>query len=518
MSQKIIWTKTDEAPALATVSLLPILNAFTKVAGVEVEVSDISVAGRIIAAFPERLNPEQRVEDALTKLGELTQSPEANIIKLPNISASLPQLKAAIAELQSKGYDLPDYPDEAVNDEDKEVQSRYSKILGSAVNPVLREGNSDRRSAAAVKNFARKFPHSMGTWSHDSKSHVSTMNTGDFRHNEKSMTQEADTIASIVFKGKDGQKQVLKSELTLSKGEIMDATFMSVKKLRAFLREQIADARSRGVLFSLHMKATMMKVSDPVIFGHCVQVFFEELIAKHRDTFDKLGVNWSNGFGDLMKKLDQLEPDKQAEIKADIQAVYATQPDLAMVNSDRGITNLHVPSDIIVDASMPAAIRASGQMWNKLGNQQDTKFTIPDSTYAPLYQKTIEDHIAHGAIDVTTAGSVANVGLMAQKAEEYGSHPTTFVMPGDGIVEILDDTGNVLLFSEVEKDDIWRAVFVKDGAVHDWVKLAVNRAKASGWLVIFWLDEDRPHTAELIKKVKLYLSEQNTSGLDIRIM
>jgi len=518
MSQKIIWTKTDEAPALATVSLLPIINAFTRVAGVDVEESDISVAGRIIAAFPERLDPDQIIDDELSKLGELTQSPDANIIKLPNISASLPQLKAAIAELQNKGYNLPDYPDDPKNDEDKDIQARYSKILGSAVNPVLREGNSDRRSAAAVKNYAKKFPHSMGKWNNNSQSHVATMSEGDFRHNEKSMTLSEDTKASIVFTGSDGQEQVLKSNLQLHKGEVMDSTFMSVKKLNTFLREQIADANSNDLLFSLHLKATMMKVSDPIIFGHGVQVYFEELISKHKDTFNELEVNWNNGFGDLIKKLDMLKPDKKSEINADIQAIYKDQPDLAMVDSDRGITNLHVPSDIIIDASMPAAIRASGQMWNNDGQQQDTKFTIPDSTYAPLYQKTIENHLAHGTLDVTSAGSVANVGLMAKKAEEYGSHPTTFVVPGDGKIEILGETGNMLLSSNVEKDDIWRAVFVKDEAVRDWVKLAVNRARASEWPVIFWLDEDRPHTAELIKKVKPYLSEYDISGLDISIL
>ncbi len=515
---KIIWTEIDEAPALATHSLLPIVNAFTNAAGVAVEKRNISLAGRIIANFPDYLTEEQRIPDELTALGELAKKPEGNIIKLPNISASVPQLRAAIKELQEKGYKLPEYPENPQNDEEKEIKARYAKVLGSAVNPVLREGNSDRRAPAAVKNYVRKFPHSMGKWSPDSKSHVATMSSGDFYSNEKSVTMDEATDAKIVFEGKDGRKIVLKESVPLLAGEVVDATFMSRKALTDFLAEQIEDAKKKDVLFSLHMKATMMKVSDPVIFGHCVKVFYKDVIEKHAETIKELGVDFNNGLGDLYAKMENLPEDKRAEIEADIQAVYEKRPDIAMVDSDKGITNLHVPSDIIIDASMPAAIRASGQMWGPDGKQKDTKFVIPDHSYAPLYQATIENCIAHGALDPTTMGTVPNVGLMAQKAEEYGSHPTTFESPGDGTIKVLDSAGNTILESDVEEGDIWRMVRVKDAPVQDWVKLAVTRARATGWPAVFWLDEKRPHDAELIKKVKRYLKDHDTTGLDIRIM
>ncbi len=517
-TSKIIWTKIDEAPALATYSLLPIVNAFTQAAGVNVEPRDISLAGRIISTFPEYLTEEQRIPDELARLGELAKTPEANIIKLPNISASLPQLKAAIKELQEQGYDLPNYPEEPQNAAEKEIKERYSKVLGSAVNPVLREGNSDRRAPTAVKNFAKKHPHSMGAWSKDSKSHVASMSSGDYRSNEVSTTMTEATDSRVEFVAKDGTVTVLKESVPLEAGEIVDTTFMSKKALVKFLTEQIEDAKANDVLFSLHMKATMMKVADPIVFGHCVKVFYKDAIEKNAAVIEELGVNFNNGLGDLYAKIEKLPEDQQAAIKADIEAVYATRPAIAMVDSDKGITNLHVPSDVIIDASMPAAIRASGQMWGPDGQQKDTKFVIPDHCYSPLYTATVEDCIANGALDPTTMGTVPNVGLMAKKAEEYGSHPTTFEAPADGTMRVVDANGNTILENEVEEGDIWRMVMVKDSSIQDWVKLAVTRARATGWPAIFWLDADRPHHQEVKKKVDLYLKDHDTSGLDIRIM
>ncbi|MGE0328142.1 MAG: NADP-dependent isocitrate dehydrogenase, partial [Polyangiaceae bacterium] len=514
---KIIYTKTDEAPALATYSLLPIIQAFAKAAGVEVETRDISLAGRILAAFPEKLKPEQKAPDALAELGELTQHLEANIIKLPNISASVPQMHACIAELQAHGYAVPEYPAEPKTDDEKEAKTRYDRIKGSAVNPVLREGNSDRRAPKAVKEYARKNPHSMGKWSKDCKSHVSTMSAGDFCHNERSVTLAAATTARIEHVGKDGKVTVLKEKLPLQAGEIIDGTCMSKAALVKFLEEQIADAKQTGVLFSLHMKATMMKVSDPIIFGHCVKVFFKDVFAKHAATFAELGVDPNNGFGDVVSKIQSLPADKKAEIEADFQAAYAAGPDLAMVNSHKGITNLHVPSDVIVDASMPAMIRSSGCMWNKDDKLQDTKATIPDSSYAGVYEAVIDFCREHGAFDPTTMGSVPNVGLMAQKAEEYGSHDKTFEIAAAGKVRVVDGDGKELLSHDVEAGDIWRACQTKDAPVKDWVKLAVTRARASNTPAVFWLDSQRAHDAELIKKVETYLKDHDTSGLEILI-
>ena len=514
----IHYTKTDEAPLLATYSFLPIIRAFTAPAGVTIEFPDISLAGRILAAFPESLQEDQRVPDALTELGELAKTPGANIIKLPNISASVPQMKAAIAELQRKGYAVPDYPEEPKSDEERAVAERYAKIKGSAVNPVLREGNSDRRAPKAVKEYARTNPHSMGKWSSDSKTHVATMRHGDFRHNEKSVTVSAATTVRFEHVSKVGQTTVLKDGLDLLEGEILDGTFMSKRALIAFLKEQVCDAAGQGVLFSLHMKATMMKVSDPIIFGHAVRVYFAELFGKHGKTFAELGANPNNGFGDVVSRLQSLPPAKRAEIEAEIQSVYDKGPGLAMVDSDRGITNLHVPSDVIIDASMPAMIRASGQMWNAAGKTQDTKAVIPDSSYAPVYQEVISFCQKHGAFDPRTMGSVPNVGLMAQKAEEYGSHDKTFEIASDGVVRVIDANGNVLMEHEVEAGDIWRACQTKDAPVRDWVGLAVRRARATASPAVFWLDETRAHDAELIKKVKAYLLENDTNGLDIRIM
>ncbi len=515
---KIIYTKTDEAPALATQSFLPIVEAFTKSSGVEFEISDISLAGRIIATFPEYLTEEQRITDALAELGKLVKQPEANIIKLPNISASIPQLKSAIKELQDKGYNLPDYPDHPETDEEKDIRNRYEKVKGSAVNPVLREGNSDRRAPKAVKAFAKSNPHSMGVWSADSKSHVATMGKGDFASNEKSVTLENATDYRIEFTATDGTVTELKAPAPLLAGEIIDATVLSKKALVAFLEEQVADAKEQGVLFSLHMKATMMKVSDPIIFGHAVKVFYKDLFAKHEATFAKLDVNANNGFGNVIEKIAELPADKKAEIEADIQAIYDANPDLAMVNSDKGITNLHVPSDVIVDASMPAMIRSSGQMWNKNDQLQDAKAVIPDSSYAGLYDETIKFCKEHGAFDPTTMGTSPNVGLMAQKAEEYGSHDKTFEMTADGTVKVIDADGNVLTEHAVEAGDIWRMCQVKDAPIQDWVKLAVTRARASNTPAVFWLDESRAHDAELIKKVEKYLKDHDTADLDIRIM
>ncbi len=520
MSSKatIIYTHTDEAPALATKSFLPIIRAFTQSADINVETSDISLAGRILALFPEYLAENQRVPDALAQLGELVKQPDANVIKLPNISASVPQLTAAIKELQAQGYKLPDYPADPQTDEEKSVRERYDRIKGSAVNPVLREGNSDRRAPKAVKNFAKKYPHSMGAWEKDSKSHVSTMQSGDFYSNERSKTVADATTVSFVFTGKDGNKQELRKPIALKAGEIIDATVMSKKALLAFLTEQVADAKARGVLFSLHMKATMMKVSDPIIFGHAVKVFFAPVFEKYGEQLAAAGVNVNNGFGNLLSNLDKLDASTRASVEAEIAAVYANNPDVAMVDSDKGITNLHVPSDVIVDASMPAMIRNSGRMWDKNGEARDTKAVIPDSSYAGIYEAVINFCRENGAFDPTTMGTVPNVGLMAQKAEEYGSHDKTFEIAADGVVQIIDDKGNVLTEHAVEAGDIWRACQTKDAPVKDWVQLAVNRARLSETPAVFWLDEKRPHDASLITKVNAYLAELDTNGLDIRIL
>ena len=515
---KIVYTKTDEAPALATRSFLPIVQSFTKSSGIIIETKDISLAARILATFPDFLTEDQKVTDALSELGELAKKPEANIIKLPNISASIPQLIDAIEELQSKGYKLPDYPNEPNNDAEKEIKTRYDKIKGSAVNPVLREGNSDRRAPKAVKNYAKKNPHSMGAWSSDSKTHVSTMSHGDFAHNEKSVTIADATSVKIVHTDTKGNQSTLKDNLGLLKDEIIDATVMSKKALLDFLEEQVEDALDKSVLFSLHMKATMMKVSDPIIFGHAVRVFFKGLFEKHGKTFEKIGVDVNNGFGNLLEKLHDLPEGKRDEIRDDIRFALHHSADLAMVNSDRGITNLHVPSDVIIDASMPAMIRTSGQMWNADGKLQDTKAVIPDSSYAGVYIATIDFCKKHGAFDPTTMGTVPNVGLMAQKAEEYGSHDKTFEIESKGKVEVIDVSGSVLISHKVEAGDIWRMCQVKDAPIQDWIKLAVTRARASQTPAVFWLDKKRAHDAELIKKVNQYLPNHDTAGLDIRIL
>jgi len=518
---KIIWTKTDEAPMLASYSLLPIVQAFIQDTGISIESRDISLSGRILSSFPDKLTENQKVPDELMLLGELTQDPEANIIKLPNISASIPQLKAAIAELQSHGFNIPDYPESPQNETETNIKNRYAKVLGSAVNPVLREGNSDRRAATAVKNYARRHPHSMGAWSADSKSHVATMNGGDFFANEKSKTIKESTSAKIEFVAVDGNSTVLKDNLSLEAAEIVDATFMSNKALDTFLDQQIRDAKKQGVLFSLHLKATMMKVSDPVIFGHCVKVFYATVLEKHVETIADLGVNFNNGIGDLYSRMEEdkkMSPDKKAEIKADIQALYADRPDLAMVDSDLGITNLNVPSDVIIDASIPAAVRTSGKMWGPDGELHDTKFIIPDSSYASLYAATFENCIANGALDPATMGTVQNVGLMAKKAEEYGSHQTTFEAPGNGVIRIVDSEGETIHEHNVEQGDIWRMATVKDAPIRDWIKLAVTRAKITGWPAVFWLDEKRAHGREMIKKVKSYLKNHDTQNLELPIM
>ncbi len=516
---KIIWTQVDEAPALATYSLLPIVQAFTKAAGITVETRDISLAGRILANFPDNLKPEQRIGDQLTELGELTLKPEANIIKLPNISASVPQLKAAIKELQSQGFDVPDYPEDPKTDAEKDVKARYGKVLGSAVNPVLREGNSDRRAAGAGQQYARNNPHKMGAWEASSKSHVSHMSAGDFYGSEKSVTVADATTVRIELAGKDGTTTVLKEKTALKAGEVVDAAVMSTKALRAFYAGQIEDAKKQGVLLSLHLKATMMKVSDPIMFGHAVTVFFKDVFARHADAIKEIGVNVNNGFGDLLAKLDKLPADKRAAIEADIASAYANGPAVAMVNSDKGITNLHVPSDVIVDASMPAMIRDSGRMWNKDGKLQDAKAIIPDRCYAGVYQAVIEDCKKNGAFDPKTMGSVPNVGLMAQKAEEYGSHDKTFEVPADGTVRIVDAaSGAVLLEQPVEAGDIFRACQTKDAPIQDWVKLAVTRARLSNTPAVFWLDAKRAHDAQIIAKVEKYLADHDTKGLDIRIL
>lgn len=517
-TSKIIYTQTDEAPALATYSLLPIVETFAKAAGVVVETRDISLSGRIIASFPEYLTPEQQQADALAELGQLATLPEANIIKLPNISASVPQLKAAITELQAKGYALPNYPEEASSAAEKDIKARYDKIKGSAVNPVLREGNSDRRAPLSVKQYARKNPHSMGAWLPTSKSHVAHMASGDFYGSEQSVTVPAATTVRIQLQKQDGSVQVLKEKTALSAHEVIDASVMNAAALREFLAAEIASAKAQDVLFSVHLKATMMKVSDPVIFGHVVTVFFAEVFQKHAKVLNEIGVDVNNGFGDLLAKIQQLPAEQRAAIEADIQAVYAAQPALAMVNSDKGITNLHVPSDVIIDASMPAAIRTSGQMWGPDGKLKDSKFVIPDRCYAGVYQQTIAFCKEHGAFDPKTMGSVPNVGLMAQKAEEYGSHDKTFVIPADGTVQVVNAEGTVLLSHAVQTGDIWRMCQTKDAPIQDWVKLAVSRARLSQTPAVFWLDAARAHDAQLISKVHTYLAQHDTAGLDIQIM
>ena len=514
----IIYTKTDEAPALATYSLLPIIKAFARPCGVQVETRDISLAGRILSQFPEYLEASQRVGDALAELGALAKQPEANIIKLPNISASIPQLKGAIAELQGKGYALPEYPENPQNDEQAAIKAKYDKVKGSAVNPVLREGNSDRRAPQAVKAYARNNPHSMGAWSPDSKTCVATMGEGDFRSNETSITLTAATEARIEFVASDGSAQTLKSAFALQEGEVLDGTYMSRQALEGFLQKQIQRAKQEGVLFSLHMKATMMKVSDPIIFGACVEVFFQSLITEHREALNAAGVNFSNGLGDLIAKMDQLPDATREQVEVALKQAFEDGPDLAMVNSDKGITNLHVPSDVIIDASMPAMIRSSGQMWNAQGELQDALAVIPDSSYAGVYQAAIDHCKQHGAFDPRTMGTVPNVGLMAQKAEEYGSHDKTFQAPAEGVIRVVDAEGKVLIEHAVQKGDIWRGCQTKDAPIKDWVQLAVSRARATGWPAIFWLDAQRAHDAQLILKVEAYLQEQDTDGLDIRIL
>jgi len=515
---KIIYTFTDEAPALATYSLLPVIQAFAGAAGVAVETRDISLAGRILAHFPERLTEEQRIGDALSELGELALTPAANIIKLPNISASIPQIKAAVAELQAQGYDIPDYPEDPQTDEEKEIQARFDIVKGSAVNPVLREGNSDRRAPHSVKEYARCHPHPMGAWASDSESHVASMSDHDFFGSETSTTLDRACNVRIEFEGADGTVSVLKPNFAIQEGEIIDAAVMSRSALRAFIAGEIDDAKTRDVLFSVHLKATMMKVSDPVIFGQFVSVFFKDVFEKHAALFEELGIEASQGMGDVAAKISELPEEKRREIEADIEACYAAGPDLAMVNSDKGITNLHVPSDVIIDASMPAAIRASGQMWGPDGKQKDTKFVIPDRCYAGVYRETVEFCKKHGAFDPRTMGSVANVGLMAKKAEEYGSHDKTFVASGAGSIKVISDDGAVLLQQDVETGDIFRMCQVKDAPIRDWVKLAVKRARLTSTPAVFWLNADRGHDAQLIKKVEAYLSQEETEGLDIRIM
>ncbi len=509
---------TDEAPALATYSLLPIVKAFTKGAGFTIETKDISLSGRIIANFPEFLTEAQRLPDDLAELGELVKKPEANIIKLPNISASVPQLKATIKELQGKGYKLPEYPEQPKNDEEKAIKAKYSKALGSAVNPVIREGNSDRRLAGAVKEYSQKHPHKMGKWDKDSKTHVSTMSAGDFRSNEKSVTIPAATTARIEFVGKDGKTTVLKEKLNYQAGEVVDGTFMSKKALEKFFGEQLEDAKAKGVLFSMHLKATMMKISDPIMFGVAVRVFYKDVFDKHAALISELGVNPNNGIGDLYSKIKSLPKEKQAEIEADVKACYQKRPPLAMVNSEKGITNLHVPSDVIVDASMPAMIRESGRMWGADGKLHDAKAVIPDHCYAPLYQEAIDNCKKHGAFDPRTMGSVPNVGLMAQAAEEYGSHDKTFQAPGAGTIRIVDSSGKTVLEHAVEEGDVWRSCQAKDAPIQDWVRLAVKRARLSGMTTVFWLDKDRAHDAQIIEKVNKYLKDHDTKGLDVRIM
>lgn len=517
-TSKIIYTLTDEAPALATYSLLPIIEAYTRSADVAVETRDISLAGRILAVFPDFLSDAQKISNALAELGELATKPEANIIKLPNISASMPQLKAAIKELQQQGYKLPDYPDEPKNDAEKDIKARYDKVKGSAVNPVLREGNSDRRAPLSVKNYARKHPHKMGAWKKDSKSHVANMSGGDFYGSEKSALIANEGSVRIELTAADGAKTVLKEKTAVKAGELIDASVMNCQALRRFLEEQVEDARQQGVLFSVHLKATMMKVSDPILFGHVVSVYYKDVLAKHAQVLEQAGFNPNNGIGDLYARIQSLPAEQRAAIEADIQAEYAKRPQLAMVNSDKGITNLHVPSDVIVDASMPAMIRDSGCMWGPDGELHDTKAVIPDRCYAGIYQAVIDDCKQNGAFDPVTMGSVPNVGLMAQAAEEYGSHDKTFQIPADGVVRVTDEAGNVLLEHSVQAGDIWRMCQTKDAPVRDWVKLAVTRARLSNTPAVFWLDSARAHDAQLIAKVEEYLKEHDTSGLDIRIL
>ncbi|MFL2483297.1 MAG: NADP-dependent isocitrate dehydrogenase [Verrucomicrobiales bacterium] len=517
-SPTIIYTKTDEAPALATYSLLPVIKSFTRSSGIQVETRDISLSGRILANFPDYLKEEQRINDALAELGELAKTKEANIIKLPNISASVPQLKSAISELQQKGYNLPDYPEEPKDDEQKQIKIKYDKVKGSAVNPVLREGNSDRRAPKAVKEYARKNPHRMGEWSNDSKTRVETMGMDDFCANEKSITLSDSKEYTIQFVDEEGSATQLKSSASLLNGEVIDATVMRKEALTDFLDAQIEVAKKEGLLFSLHMKATMMKVSDPIIFGHCVKTYFKDLLNSHGDIIEELGVDFNNGFGDLILKMESLSEDKKESLESCILECLNSGPDLAMVNSDKGITNLHVPSDVIIDASMPAMIRESGKMWNSRGETQDTLAVIPDSSYSSIYQKTIDFCKDNGAFDPITMGSVSNVGLMAQKAEEYGSHDKTFEAPGNGAIQVVDNNENVLLEHQVFEGDIWRMCQTKDEPIKDWVKLAVKRAQATGSPAIFWLNEKRAHDAEIIKKVKLYLEGYDTASLDIRIL
>jgi isocitrate dehydrogenase len=517
-SPPIIYTWTDEAPALATHAFLPVIRGFAGAAGVPVETRDISLAGRILAVFSDALRPEQRVFDDLTELGRLVEKPEANIIKLPNVSASIPQMKACIAELQTMGYALPDYPDEPADEAERQIRARYDQVKGSAVNPVLRQGNSDRRAPRSVKEFSRANPSRMRAWPDDSATHVATMSTGDFRGNEKSVTLDAATTARIEHVGTDGTVSVLKKSLPLQAGEVLDATFMSKRALIAFLREQIADAAKRGVLFSLHLKATMMKVSDPIIFGHCVRAYFENVFTKHAATLERLGADPNNGVGDVLARIATLPEEERAAIEADIRAAYEHGPAVAMVDSDRGITNLHVPSDVIIDASMPPLIRDSGRMWNAKGKPQDCKAVVPDSSYAGIYDVVVRDCQENGQFDPSTMGSVPNVGLMAQKAEEYGSHDKTFEIAANGTVRIVDAVGKTLLEHAVEEGDIWRACQTKDAPVRDWVSLAVRRARATGAPAIFWLDRTRAHDAELIRKVEVYLEDEDTEGLDVRVL
>lgn len=517
ISPKIIYTITDEAPALATYSFLPIIQSFTTKSGIKIETSDISLSGRIIANFPEYLTPDQQIPNALQELGEIAKTPEANIIKLPNISASIPQLKAAIKELQDKGYALPDYPEEPANEDEIKIKEKYDSVKGSAVNPVLREGNSDRRAPKAVKEYARKHPHSMGAWLPESKSHVSSMTSGDFFESEESAIIAKKGSLKIDFIDEQGNVQTLKENIPVLEGEIVDASFMSKNKLRKFLEEQIIDAKAQGVLFSLHMKATMMKVSDPIIFGHCVSVYYKDVFDKHKSTFAEIGVNENNGVGDVVTKIKTLPEQKQKEIEQDIAKCYVNNPELAMVNSDLGITNLHVPSDIIIDASMPAAIRTSGKMWGPDGKPKDMKAVIPDRCYAGVYQATIDFCKENGAFDPTTMGSIPNVGLMAQKAEEYGSHDKTFEIPNNGTVKVADDEGNTIFEQKVDEGSIWRMCQVKDLPIQDWVGLAVRRARNTGNPAVFWLNEERAHDANLIHKVKTYLNDHDTNGLEIHI-
>lgn len=520
MSDKatIIYTQTDEAPALATYSLLPIVSAFSKAAGIQIETRDISLSGRMLAAFPEYCSAEQKQSDDLAELGELAKKPEANIIKLPNISASMPQLLACIKELQDKGYALPEYPESPVSDQEKAIKASYDKVKGSAVNPVLREGNSDRRAPGAVKEFARNHPHSMGAWKSDSLTHVASMESHDFYGSELSVTLDHDDSFTIEFENNNGDRTTLKTSAALLAGEVIDASVISCKALRRFLEAEMQDAKENGVLFSVHLKATMMKVSDPILFGHVVSVYFKDVFEKHADTFKSLGVNPNNGFGTILQQIKELPAELSQEIEKDIQACYVKRPSLAMVDSDKGITNLHVPSDVIIDASMPAAIRAGGQMWNADGKLQDMKAVIPDRSYAGVYQEAISFCKENGAFDPRTMGTIPNVGLMAQKAEEYGSHDKTFEMEADGKVRILNKNGETLLEHDVEAGDIWRMCQAKDAPIQDWVKLAVNRARATGCPTIFWLDSNRAHDSQLIKKVNTYLLQHDTEGLDIRIM